>query len=55
MRVYCSSAWENLHREESSAIRVALGALWDAIRSWFRFRRVKVVTAKELVDDMMRQ
>ncbi len=55
MRVYCSSAWESLHREERSAIRVALGVLWDAIRSWFRFRRVKVVTAKELVDDMLRQ
>ena len=55
MRVYCRSAWETLHREESSTMRVALGALWDAIRSRFRFRRVKVVTAKELVDDKLCQ
>lgn len=54
MRVYCSSAWESLIREERNALRVALGDLWDAIRWRFRLRRVKSVTAKELVDDMLR-
>jgi hypothetical protein len=29
-------------------------ALWNAIRWRFRLRRVKRVTAKELVDDMLR-
>jgi hypothetical protein len=54
MRVYCSSAWENRIRQERSALRVAVGALWDAIRWRFSMRRAKRVTAEELVDDMLR-
>jgi hypothetical protein len=55
MRVYCTSAWENLQREERDGLRLTLSLLRDTIRSWFRTRRVKTVTAKELVDDVLRQ
>jgi len=54
MRVYTSSAWENLVKEKRSALRLASIALWDAICGLFRWRRARVVTAKELVDEMMR-
>jgi hypothetical protein len=55
IRTFCSSAWDDLLRYDNrSPCKDALLELWRAMKSKLRFRRVKRVTAAELVEDLLR-